>query len=106
MTIEAIGLNAVAVSGVGRVEVGPGCFRRDLPSRAGMRLWVVEMDPGAQWPRVDRHGEGGEDVFVVSGALIEGERRFEAGTFIHFDAHSSHRPRTDAGVVLFGVNRL
>ena len=104
--IEPTGLNAVAVDSVERIEVGPGCYRRDLPSRPGMRLWIVEMDAGAEWPRVDHHDAGGEDIFVASGALIEGERRFEAGTFIRGNPNSSHRPKTDVGVRLVGVNLL
>lgn len=102
--VEAVGLNAIAVDKLARVEVGPGCYRRDLPSREGVRIWVVEMDPGAEWPHVDHHDHLGEDVYVSEGAMIEGERRFEAGTFLHFDANSSHRPRTDVGARLFGFN--
>lgn len=101
---KAVGLNAVDVDAVTPVHVGPGCVRRDLPSREGLRLWIVDMEPGAQWPHVDNHDLPGEDVFVSSGVLIEGADQYEAGTFIYFDAHSSHQPRTDVGVRLFGIN--
>lgn len=97
---------SVCVDQAARVEVGPGCYRKDLPSRNGLRLWIVEMDPGAEWPHVDYHANGGEDVFVAKGVLIEGDIRHEAGTFLQFAPHSSHRPRTDVGVQLFGINKL
>ncbi len=86
------------------VAVGEGCFRRDLPARNGVRIWVVDMAPGATWPRVDLHDEYGEDVFVVSGELIEGGRRLPAGSFLAFKPNSRHRPHTETGVRLFGFN--
>ncbi|GAA0713090.1 hypothetical protein [Dokdonella soli] len=36
------------VDDVPAVEVGPGCFRRDLPSDDGVRVWVVDMRAGAE----------------------------------------------------------
>lgn len=97
-------LDTVDVNACPRIEVGPGCFRRDLPSRSGVRIWMVEMEPGAEWPRVDEHDASGEDILVVSGELIEDERPFAAGTFVAFGPRSTHRPRTDVGVTLFGFN--
>ena len=88
------------------VLVGPGCYRRDLPTIGLVRAWVVDMDPGAEWPHVDRHGATGEEVFVVSGELIEGKSRHPAGSYVLYHADSSHRPRTETGVRLFGFNLL
>lgn len=102
--VDPIGLNTVDVDTVPAVTVGPGCLRRDLPSRDGVRIWLVDMAPGAEWPRADAHDERGEDIFVARGELIEGNRRLTAGAFIHFDPDSSHRPRTEQGVRLFGFN--
>ena len=104
MIFEPVGLRQVAVDSISPVAVGPGCTRYDLPSRPGIRAWVVDVAPGAIWPHVDRHDHLGEDVFVVSGELIEGDCRYGPGTFLHFDGDSSHRPRSDAGVRLFGFN--
>jgi hypothetical protein len=98
------GVVAKAVSEVAPVEVGPGCFRRDLPSTDGVRVWVVDMSPGSEWPHVDVHDASGEEVFVVDGELIEEGRRYGPGTYLFFPPHSRHRPSTVAGVRLFGFN--
>jgi hypothetical protein len=101
---DVVGLSAYEVDRLPRVAVGPGCTRIDLPGRSGVRLWVVDMEPGAVWPRVDWHDAYGEDVFVVNGEVIEGDHRFGRGSFLRFDAKSFHRPRTETGVRLFGFN--
>jgi hypothetical protein len=97
-------LEAVMPDDLVPLEIGPGCFRRDLPGPAGARMWIVDMEPGTQWPYLDRHGEQGEQVWIVSGELIEGERSFGAGTYLNFEANSGHQPRTETGVRLFGIN--
>ena len=97
-------LTVIDPSDVDPVHVGPGCLRRDLPNAGGLRVWIVEMAPGAEWPHVDEHDAYGEQVLVIDGEMIEGERRIGPGSFLNFGAHSSHRPRTDTGVRLFGVN--
>jgi hypothetical protein len=71
-----------------------------------VRVWVVEMAPGSEWPRVDAHDRYGEDVFVVDGEVIEGTDRYGAGTYLHFGPDSSHQPRTETGVRLLGFNLL
>lgn len=97
-------LDAINPDEVLAVEVGPGCIRRDLPAGCAARVWIVEMEPGAQWPYEDVHDEAGEQVFVLSGELIEGDRRFGPGTYLNFGPHSRHQPWTEIGVRLFGVN--
>jgi hypothetical protein len=97
-------LEALAADGIVPVEVGPGCFRRDLPALEGARMWIVDMEPGARWPWPDEHDGQGEHLFVVSGELIEGERRFAAGTYVRYRPNSTHQPRTETGVRLFGFN--
>jgi anti-sigma factor ChrR (cupin superfamily) len=86
------------------IKVGPGCTRRDLPSDKSVRIWIVEMEPGSQWPYEDVHDETGEQVLILSGELIEGDRRFGAGTYLNFGPDSRHQPRTETGAKLFGVN--
>src|SRR5690349_22724241 len=57
------------------VQVGPGCLRWNLPATAGVRAWIVDIEPGAQWPHVDQHDGHGEQVWVISGEMIEGDRK-------------------------------
>jgi tRNA-Thr(GGU) m(6)t(6)A37 methyltransferase TsaA len=38
--------------------------------------------------------------------LIEGNERYGAGSYVLFGPHSSHRPRSERGVRLFGFNVL
>lgn len=97
-------LSVIDPAGVEPVMIGPGCLRRDLPSAGGVRIWIVEMAPGAQWPYVDDHDAYGEQVLVLEGEMIEGERRIKAGSYLNFGPYSSHQPRTETGVRLFGVN--
>lgn len=94
----------MGVDDVAPVQVGEGCYRRDLPSTPGVRVWVVDISPGSQWPRIDQHDDAGEEVYVVSGELIEGDARFTAGTYIFYKPGSSHRPRSEKGARLFGFN--
>lgn len=94
---------AVHVDAVAPVEVGPGCYRRDLPGHDGVRVWVVDMAPGSAWPHVDHHAHG-ESYFVASGELIEGDRHYPAGTHVWFAPGSRHRPRTELGARLYGLN--
>ncbi|UNK49275.1 cupin domain-containing protein [Lysobacter sp. S4-A87] len=96
-------MQALSIEAVPAIEVGPGCLRRDLPAGPGLRMWVVDMAPGAQWPVLDHH-ETGESYYVISGEVIEGETRHGAGTYVYFAPDSRHRPHTESGVRLIGVN--
>ncbi|NOJ56878.1 cupin domain-containing protein [Myxococcus xanthus] len=95
--------SSVWIDDIEPVVVGSGCLRRDLPSTRDVRVWVVDMAPGSQWPFVDVH-DTGEEVLVVSGELIEGEQRLGAGSYLFFPPASRHQPRTETGVRLFGIN--
>jgi hypothetical protein len=98
-------LEALVPDDVVPLEIGPGCFRRDLPSSDGIRVWIVDMAAGARWPYEDVHADFGEQLWIVSGELIEGDRRFPAGTYLNFGPNSRHQPSTETGVRLFGINR-
>jgi ChrR Cupin-like domain len=104
MADPKVTMAGVRVDDVAPVEVGPGCLRRDLPSIGPVRVWVVDMAPGSVWPHTDVHGLRGEEVYVVSGELIEGEERFGPGTYVLYGPESRHAPRTETGVRLFGFN--
>lgn len=88
------------------VKIGPGCWRRDVPTLGPVRAWFVDIEAGAQWPHVDQHGAFGESVFVISGQMIEGEDCYGPGSYLFFHADSRHQPRSETGVRLFGFNPL
>jgi len=96
-------MSALSVDVAAVVDVGPGATRRDLPSNDGVRVWIVDIAPGQQWPHVDTHPHG-EQYYVLSGEIIEGEQRFGAGTHVLFPPGSSHQPRSEKGVRLLGLN--
>jgi anti-sigma factor ChrR (cupin superfamily) len=94
---------SVPVDDAPAVKIGPGCTIRDLPTGDAVRVWVVDMAPGSQWPIIDEHPYG-EQIYVVAGELIEDDRRHPAGTYLYLVPGSAHRPRTETGVHLFGLN--
>ena len=98
-----LSFDAMNIDDVTPIEVGPGCYRRDLPSNAGMRVWIVDMEPGSTWPVVDEH-DTGEEFYVIRGEVIEGDRRLGAGMYATWTRGSSHRPYTETGVRLIGIN--
>ena len=99
-------LESIDVDAIVPVAIGPGCTRRDLPAPDGLRLWIVDIAAGAQWPWTDEHDATGEYVYVVSGELVEEDRRHGPGQFLVYGPWSRHRPRSDTGVRLFGMNPL
>lgn len=104
--LDAIVVPAMQASRIDEIppaRIGAGCWRRDLSSDSSVRVWVVDMEPGSQWPYVDEH-DTGEHYCVLEGEVIEGTTRFAAGTYVRFLSGTRHRPRTDTGVRLLGFN--
>ncbi|MDO3703213.1 hypothetical protein Q3W71_16190 [Micromonospora sp. C28SCA-DRY-2] len=95
---------AVDVDEVPPVELGPGVQVRALPGMPGIRTWVIDLAPGAEWPDLDRHETYGEAYFVVRGEVVEGDRTHGPGSYVAFGPKTSHRPRTRTGVRAFGFN--
>lgn len=69
----------------------------DKPAKA----YVVDIAPGATWPKLDVHEPGPEEVFVVRGVFNDGERDYPEGSFVHCPAGSSHWPQSTTGCRLF-----
>jgi quercetin dioxygenase-like cupin family protein len=80
---------------------GPGVRCRTLWEDGVKRALEVELDAGAQWPGIDHHVPGPEEVYVLSGDFDDGANVYRAGTFLHHPAGSSHSPRSVEGCKLF-----
>lgn len=80
---------------------GDGVRVRTLWRDGVKRALEVELDAGAQWPGVDFHVPGPEEVYVLSGDFDDGANVHRAGTFLHHPAGSSHAPRSVEGCRLF-----
>ena len=107
---DVLGLDNTLTPDVSRViagragasrDIGPGVRVREMWRNGIKRALQVELDPGAQWPGLDYHVPGPEEVYVVSGDFDDGANVYRAGTFLHHPAGSSHSPRSEEGCVLF-----
>ncbi|WP_419999863.1 cupin domain-containing protein [Streptomyces boninensis] len=94
----------VDVDALPATELAPGIKVRMLPGMPGIRTWVIDLAPGAEWPETDVHETYGEAYFVVEGEIIEGDRTHGPGTYVAMGDRTSHRPRTETGVRAFGFN--
>jgi anti-sigma factor ChrR (cupin superfamily) len=103
MTFDDERIEVTDVAAVPPEEVAPGIVRRDLRATGRARGWIVDFAAGTQWPEVDVH-EDEERYFVLDGEVIEGDRRHPAGTYVVLPPGSSHRPRSDIGARLLGIN--
>jgi len=82
-------------------NITPGIRVLDLWQNGVRKAMQVDIDPGAVWPGLDHHVPGPEEVFVASGDFNDGKRTYEAGSFIHHPAGSSHVPQSKTGCRLF-----
>lgn len=80
---------------------GNGIRVRTLWRDGVKRALEVEIDAGAQWPGLDHHVPGPEEVYVLSGDFDDGAGVYRAGTFLHHPAGTSHVPRSTEGCRLF-----
>jgi hypothetical protein len=77
---------------------------RSGPEPYARRALLVSFPPDSQWPGIDVHEPGPEDVYVVRGTFLglTGEGSVHGpGTFLHLAAGTSHSPSTDTGGELF-----
>jgi quercetin dioxygenase-like cupin family protein len=91
----------VAGSEISVTSPGDGVRVRTLWKDGVKRALEVEIDAGAQWPGIDHHVPGPEEVYVLSGDFDDGANVYRAGTFLHHPAGSSHSPRSVEGCRLF-----
>ena len=95
---------SVTVDDMPADQLGPGVQARTLPGMPGIRTWVIDLEPGAEWPELDVHNGYGEAYFIVHGEIIEGSTTYGPGTYIAFGPATSHRPRSETGARVFGFN--
>jgi DinB family protein/ChrR-like protein with cupin domain len=93
--------NVVAGAHIEEHSLGPGIHVRDIWRDGVRKAQEVEMAAGTQWPHIDYHVPGPEEVYIVSGDFDDGRGVYRAGTFLHHPAGSSHSPRTTEGCKLF-----
>lgn len=79
---------------------GEGVRIRELWSDGTRRALEVLFDPGAQWPGLDYHVPGPEEVYVIRGDFDDGANVYREGAFLHHPAGSSHSPRSEGGCAL------
>jgi hypothetical protein len=98
-------IEAVHVDDIAPAEVAAGIVRRGLPATDFARGWLIDFEPGTEWPEVDHH-RAEERYFVISGEIIDNGRRYPAGTYVVFAPGSSHRPRTETGASIIGISDI
>ncbi|MGW2825738.1 cupin domain-containing protein [Streptomyces sp. NPDC001443] len=86
-------------------RIAPGIVRRDLPATGRACGWLIDFAPGSRWPHVDTH-DAEERYYVLSGEVIEDGRRHGPGTYVVFAPGSSHRPRSETGARILGIDLL
>jgi hypothetical protein len=91
----------VAGADLGVTSPGAGIRVRTIWRDGVKRAMEVEIDAGAQWPGLDHHVPGPEEVYVLSGDFGDGVNVYPAGTFLHHPAGTSHSPRSVEGCKLF-----
>lgn len=79
---------------------GQGVRVRTIWQSGVRRALQVEIDAGTQWPGLDYHVPGPEEVYILSGDYDDGQGVHRTGTFLHHPAGSSHSPRSENGCVL------
>ena len=58
----------------------------------------LHFEPGSSYP-AHRHPMG-EEYWVQSGELVDGARRYGAGTYVYHPPGSVHRPRSETGATV------
>lgn len=82
-------------------DVFPGIKAASVWQGNKAKAVVVTIEPGGKWQGLDVHETSSEEIFVVSGVFNDGDRNYEAGTFIHYPVGTSHVPQSQTGCVLF-----
>jgi hypothetical protein len=79
---------------------GNGIQVRELWSDGVRHALEVDFPAGAQWPGLDYHVPGPEEVYILSGDFHDGAGSYGTGDFLHHPAGSSHSPWSVEGCKL------
>ena len=82
-------------------ELFEGIYARLLWQEGNRKAFYVDIAPGAKWVGEDKHINGPEELFVISGVFNDGVRDYPAGTFVHNPVGSSHVPQSTVGCTAF-----
>jgi quercetin dioxygenase-like cupin family protein len=88
-------LTHIALDALEPTTVADGIARRGLPGGA-VAARAFDFAAGAVWPETDHHTSD-ELIYVVSGELIDNGLTFPAGSYLHYEPGSSHRPSSNIG---------
>lgn len=79
----------------------PGVFFKPLYEEAGHpeRISLIRFDAGAAFPEHDH--PAGEEIFLISGDLRDGERRLGPGSWVRYPPGSRHAPMSEKGCVFY-----
>jgi len=80
---------------------GNGIRVREVWREGVRRALEVDFPPGAQWPGLDHHVPGPEEMYVLSGTFDDNGTILHTGTFVHYPAGTSHSPISAEGGRLF-----
>ena len=80
---------------------GPGIKVQFLYKEEGHaeKVWLARFAPGAEAHKHDH--PGGEEIYVIEGAIEDENGVHEAGTWIRFPDGSSHTPRSKDGALIY-----
>jgi len=95
------GITSVNWMDIPSVEVAPGIFERKIwGDDSGQRAFVLEFKLGAQYPGIDAHLSGPEQLYVISGVFNDGKHDYKEGTFINNPVGSAHIPQSKTGCIV------
>lgn len=94
-----------AVAGGGWLSYGtPGAYLKllNVDQERGFAVVLGKLDAGCVYP--DHVHEGPEELFMLSGDLLVGDRRLQAGDYHHSEAGTAHHGnRSEQGCTLIAV---